>query len=177
MAIDFNNNVTRELNYYFKALQHQVTELLPQSLPEQNDIFHQVLRKIEPENGALLFLDAPGGTGKTFLLNPFGADLILICDADQVTGFVTFLENDVTTHYRFEIRRLPYTAPCAQRFISPRRRGRGLVLFHGGAYLPPNGLIYYLSVRKDQKIALAKASPGITAMLLTGGRTIHSILK
>jgi len=27
-----------------------------------------VLSKLEPGNGALLFLDAPGGTGKTFLL-------------------------------------------------------------------------------------------------------------
>ncbi|GFX87565.1 ATP-dependent DNA helicase [Trichonephila clavipes] len=64
----FNNKIARELNYDFIALQHQVAELVPQFLPEQNHVFHQVLRTIDG-NGGLFFLDAPGGTGKTFLLN------------------------------------------------------------------------------------------------------------
>jgi ATP-dependent exoDNAse (exonuclease V), alpha subunit - helicase superfamily I member len=66
---NFNNEIARELDYDFIALQHQVTELVPQLLPEQNHVFHQVLRKINSGNGGLFFLDAPGGTGKTFLLN------------------------------------------------------------------------------------------------------------
>ncbi|GFV14571.1 ATP-dependent DNA helicase [Trichonephila clavipes] len=66
---NFNNEIARELDYDFIALQHQVAELVPQLLPEQNHVFHQVLRKIDSDNGGLFFLDAPGGTGKTFLLN------------------------------------------------------------------------------------------------------------
>ncbi|GFW18248.1 ATP-dependent DNA helicase [Trichonephila clavipes] len=66
---NFNNEIARELDYDFISLQHQVAELVPQLLPEQNPVFHQVLRKIDSSNGGLFFLDAPGGTRKTFLLN------------------------------------------------------------------------------------------------------------
>ncbi|GFX94401.1 ATP-dependent DNA helicase [Trichonephila clavipes] len=66
---NFNNEIARELDYDFIALQHQAAELVPQLLLEQNHIFHQVLRKIDSGNGRFFFLDAPGGTGKTFLLN------------------------------------------------------------------------------------------------------------
>ncbi|GFT42634.1 ATP-dependent DNA helicase [Trichonephila clavipes] len=52
----------------FIALQHQVAELVPQLLPEQNHVFLQVLHTIDSGNGGLFFLGAPGGTGKTFLL-------------------------------------------------------------------------------------------------------------
>lgn len=64
----FNNEITREPDYDFIALQHQVTELLPQLLPEQNHVF-RVLNKIDSGNSGLFFLDTPGGTAKTFLLN------------------------------------------------------------------------------------------------------------
>ena len=87
-------------------MQRQVTQLIPQLLPEQSHIFHQVLSKIESGNGALFFLNAPGGTGKTFLL-----------------------------------------------------------------------ILLLMSIRKDQKIAVAVASFGIAAPLLTGDRTAHSVLK
>ncbi|GFX58691.1 ATP-dependent DNA helicase [Trichonephila clavipes] len=66
---NFNNEIARELDYDFIALQHQMAELVPQLLPEQNHVFHQVLRTIDSGNGGIFFLDAPGGTGKTFLLN------------------------------------------------------------------------------------------------------------
>ncbi|XP_049316937.1 uncharacterized protein LOC125779708 [Bactrocera dorsalis] len=66
---DFDNEIARELDYDFLALQHQVTELVPQLLIEQNHVFMQVLRKINFSSGGLFFLDAPGGTAKTFLLN------------------------------------------------------------------------------------------------------------
>lgn len=66
---DFDNEIAREVDYDLIALQHQVTEIVPQLLPEQSHVFHQVLRKKDSGNGGLFFLDAPGGTGKTFLLN------------------------------------------------------------------------------------------------------------
>jgi PIF1 helicase. len=65
---DFDDEIAQELGYDFIALQHQVTQLIPQLPPEQSHVFHQVLSKIESGNGALFFHDAPGGTGKTFLL-------------------------------------------------------------------------------------------------------------
>ncbi|GFS75935.1 ATP-dependent DNA helicase [Trichonephila clavipes] len=65
---NFNNEIARELDYDFIALQHQVAELVPRLLQEQNHVFHQVLRKIDCGNGGLFFLDAPRRTGETFLL-------------------------------------------------------------------------------------------------------------
>ncbi|GFX41098.1 ATP-dependent DNA helicase [Trichonephila clavipes] len=56
---NFNNEIAEELDYNFIALRHQVAELVPQLLPEQNHVFHQVLRKIDSGNGRLYFLDAP----------------------------------------------------------------------------------------------------------------------
>ncbi|GFX34532.1 ATP-dependent DNA helicase [Trichonephila clavipes] len=56
---NFNNEIARELDYDFIAPQHQVAELVPQLLPEQNHVFHQVLRKIDSGDGGLFFLDAP----------------------------------------------------------------------------------------------------------------------
>ena len=36
---------------------------------EQKEVFHKFLEMIDAGNGGVIFLDAPGGTGKTFLLN------------------------------------------------------------------------------------------------------------
>ncbi|GFX52342.1 uncharacterized protein TNCV_4323601 [Trichonephila clavipes] len=71
------NEIARELDYDFIALQHQVAELVPQLLPEQNHVFHQVLRKIDSGNG-LFFLDAPG-TGR----NVFIKLIINVCQKRQ----------------------------------------------------------------------------------------------
>ena len=48
---DFGDEIAQELFYDFIALQHQVTQLIPQLLPEQSHVFHQVLSKIESGNG------------------------------------------------------------------------------------------------------------------------------
>jgi hypothetical protein len=37
--------------------------------PDQYNVYKSVLHTIDNGNGGLIFLDAPGGTGKTFLLN------------------------------------------------------------------------------------------------------------
>ncbi|GFR06057.1 ATP-dependent DNA helicase, partial [Trichonephila clavata] len=75
-------------------------------LPDQREIFQKITDSVFQETGGIFFLDAPGGTGKTFLLN-----LILAM------------------------------------------------------------------VRESDEIALAVASSGIAATLLTGGRTAHSTFK
>jgi len=73
---------------------------------EQNEVFKKILCSIESAIGEIFFLDAPGGTGKTFLLN-----------------------------------------------------------------------LLLAKVRQSKNIALAVASSGIAATLLTGGRTAHSAFK
>jgi ABC-type ATPase involved in cell division len=36
---------------------------------DQYKVYKSVLRSIDNRNGGLIFLDAPGGTGKTYLIN------------------------------------------------------------------------------------------------------------
>nr|XP_053602892.1 uncharacterized protein LOC128670900 [Plodia interpunctella] len=100
------SDVLRELNYDHAFLQQQITESVPRLNPEQRNVFNSVVQKIENGVGGLFFLDAPGGTGKTFLLN-----------------------------------------------------------------------LLLAQIRKDKGVAIAVASSGIAATLLSGGRTAHSVLK
>ncbi|GBO99141.1 ATP-dependent DNA helicase pif1 [Eumeta japonica] len=78
----------------------QVSETEPRLLPEQKEIYDKISQRVELGEGGLFFLDAPGGTGKTFLLN-----------------------------------------------------------------------LLLAKIRKDRNVALAVASSGIAATLLSGGRT------
>ena len=79
---------------------------IPMLTSDQREVYDCFCSMIDGDEGGMLFLDAPGGTGKTFLIN-----LILA------------------------------------------------------------------KLRSEGKIALATASSGIAATLLTGGRTLHSTFK
>ncbi|GBM37039.1 hypothetical protein AVEN_129972-1 [Araneus ventricosus] len=57
------------MNYDTELLQQRLNELAPLLNPEQKTIFDNVLKQVESGEGGSYFLDAPGGTGKTFILN------------------------------------------------------------------------------------------------------------
>ena len=94
------------MSYDLEVLQDHVHENEPKLIPEQRNVFELVLSSINENSGGVFFLDAPGGTGKTFVINV---------------------------------------------------------------------LLAKVRMRKD--IALAVASSGIAATLLSGGRTAHSAFK
>ncbi|UYV73054.1 hypothetical protein LAZ67_10001682 [Cordylochernes scorpioides] len=64
-----NSDILRELAYDTAELADNVASMLPKLLPEQRRVFDAVLAKINLSQPIIIFLDAPGGTGKTFLLN------------------------------------------------------------------------------------------------------------
>ena len=64
-----NNEVVRELNYNTNDLIEYVNSSLPKLLPEQLHVFNTVIHKVYNNDGGIVFLDAPGGTGKTHVLN------------------------------------------------------------------------------------------------------------
>ncbi|GFT78627.1 ATP-dependent DNA helicase [Trichonephila clavipes] len=103
---ELSTDLIKELSYNIALLDTQVRETEPRLLPEQKDIYNKILQRVELGEGGLFFLDAPGGTGKTFLLN-----------------------------------------------------------------------LLLAKIRKDRNVALAVASSGIAATLLSGGRTTHSVFK
>ena len=50
-------------------LQKKLDQMLPNLTSEKRTVFDIVMDKVNFNITAFLFLDAPGGTGKTFLLN------------------------------------------------------------------------------------------------------------
>lgn len=104
--IIINKELLRERQYNIEELQMYVENQRQLLVNDQKLVFETVMNRYESGNGGIFFLDAPGGTGKTFLLN-----LILA------------------------------------------------------------------AVRSKSEIALAVASSGIAATLLSGGRTAHSTFK
>ena len=96
----------REIDYNQGEQQAYVEHNVPLLTADQQEVFDSFYSISESNQGGMLFLDAPGGTGKTFLIN-----LILA------------------------------------------------------------------KLQSEGKIALATASSGIAATLLTGGRTLHSTFK
>ncbi|GFY77552.1 hypothetical protein TNIN_310381 [Trichonephila inaurata madagascariensis] len=47
---DFNNEIAREIDYDFIALQHQVTKIILELTPEPSRVFLQVLLRKKPED-------------------------------------------------------------------------------------------------------------------------------
>ena len=61
--------ILRETSYDVSALQAHITQKEPLLLQEQKHAYCTILDSVDKQSGGLFFLDAPGGTGKTFLLN------------------------------------------------------------------------------------------------------------
>ncbi|GFU79861.1 ATP-dependent DNA helicase [Trichonephila clavipes] len=66
---ELSTDLIKELSYNIALLDTQVSETKPCLLPEQKDFYNKILQRVELGEGGLFFLDAPGSTGKTFLLN------------------------------------------------------------------------------------------------------------
>jgi hypothetical protein len=59
----------RETSYDSEEMGQYIDQYEPLLTPDQHNVYKSVLRTIDNRNGGLIFLDAPGGTGKTFLIN------------------------------------------------------------------------------------------------------------
>jgi hypothetical protein len=74
-SIDFSdlNGVPRivaeERNYDIAELNARWEQGYLQANPEQNEISDQVVSAVQPDRNGGLFIDGPGGTGKTFVEN------------------------------------------------------------------------------------------------------------
>ncbi|KAK4328217.1 hypothetical protein Pmani_001337 [Petrolisthes manimaculis] len=61
--------MTRETNYNSEELAAFVAANQPKMVHDQAIAFNIIMASIEKEHGGLFFLDAPGGTVKTFVTN------------------------------------------------------------------------------------------------------------
>ena len=64
-----NSAMLRETSYNIKELEAYVTANEPLLTPDQRAAYSAILEQINKKFGGIIFLDAPGGTGKTFTIN------------------------------------------------------------------------------------------------------------
>ncbi|XP_050679666.1 ATP-dependent DNA helicase PIF7-like [Leptidea sinapis] len=64
-----NSELSKELNYNKDELQRYIEENEPKLTRTQRIVYNTIINRIETNAGGIIFLDAPGGTGKTFLIN------------------------------------------------------------------------------------------------------------
>jgi ATP-dependent DNA helicase PIF1 len=102
-----NREHLKELSYNSVHLSEFVTENIPKLNEEQKTVYDEVMVSVETEAGRLFFLDAPGGTGKTFLINLILATVrkdknIAIAVASSGIA-ATLLEGGKTAHSAFKL--------------------------------------------------------------------------
>ncbi|XP_055307038.1 uncharacterized protein LOC129571291, partial [Sitodiplosis mosellana] len=65
----FDRELQREQQYDPNELQSYVNSNLPKLNDEQKNVYDTIMQAVQNEAGGLYFLDAPGGTGKTFVIS------------------------------------------------------------------------------------------------------------
>ena len=103
----FNRFLLRETNYDRAALQEFVNVNVPRLTPDQEAAYHDIIGRIYSGRPGIMFLDAPGGTGKSFLININLANLRGrgdIAIAVATSGIAaTLLQGGKTAHSTFRL--------------------------------------------------------------------------
>ena len=96
-----------ETSYSIPALENYVREKVPTLIDDQRQIYDRIITTVDNEDGDFLFIDAPGGTGKTYLINIALAKLRSewkVALAVASTGIAAqLLANGRTAHSTFKI--------------------------------------------------------------------------
>jgi hypothetical protein len=107
--------ILRETNYSIEELVLHLSLNEPLLVPDQRAAYNAILHHIEDNKGGIFFLDAPSGTGKTFILNLLLAKIRQrkqIALAVTLLGIAsTLLRGGRTVHSAFKY---PLTCTCLQ---------------------------------------------------------------
>ncbi|XP_048514946.1 uncharacterized protein LOC125501873 [Athalia rosae] len=76
----FNQELNRELRYNVDTLQEFVRNNVPLLNEQQKQVYETLMQAVDNNTGGLFFLDAPGGTGKTFVISLILATIRSRCD-------------------------------------------------------------------------------------------------
>ena len=102
---ELSTDLIRELSYDIAALEAQEVKTELQLLTEQKKIFLKIVNHTECGQEGIFFLDVPGDTGKTFLLNLLLAQLRKGRNIAQAVAFsgipATLLSRGRTAHSVF----------------------------------------------------------------------------
>lgn len=102
-----NREMDRERGYDQNALSDTVQTSIPMLNNEQKHAYNTVMQSVDRESGGIFFLDAPGGTGKTFLISLILATIrsrghVAIAVASSGIA-ATLLEGGRTAHSAFKL--------------------------------------------------------------------------
>lgn len=102
-----NRDYLRETSYNIEKLRQYLENNKQKLNTNQQLIFHKIMQVISDKKGGIYFMDAPGGTGKTFLLNLILAEIRAkkgIALAVASSGIAsTLLEGGRTAHSMFKL--------------------------------------------------------------------------
>ena len=65
---EISRDILDELDNFYEGLSDQAQDNIAMLNPDQRKLFDLVTQSVENNNGDIFALDAPGGTGKTFML-------------------------------------------------------------------------------------------------------------
>lgn len=98
----FNQELNRELQYNVDTLQEFVRNNVRLLNEQQKQVYETLMQAVDNNTDGLFFLDAPGGTGKTFVVSLILATIRSRCDialALATSGIAaTLLDGGRTTH-------------------------------------------------------------------------------
>ncbi|KAK3743358.1 hypothetical protein RRG08_061294 [Elysia crispata] len=103
----FVQGLFRERNYNVAELTESIETNVPRLVADQRYAFDRIMSTVHEGRGGIFFLDAPGGTGKTFILNLLFARVRMdnkIALAVASSGIAaTLLKGERTAHSTFKI--------------------------------------------------------------------------
>ncbi|CAF1021035.1 unnamed protein product [Adineta steineri] len=121
-----SSEMLRETSYDVKELDAYVAANEPLLVPDQRAAYNAILDLIKKKAGGIKFLDAPGGTGKTFVINLLLAKIrkdSKIAIAVASSGIAaTLLQGGRTAHSTL---RLPFKFVHNDRHLCSIRKGTG----------------------------------------------------
>lgn len=121
-----SSEMLRETSYDVKELDAYVASNEPLLVPDQRAAYNAILGQIKENAGGIIFLDAPGGTGKTFVINLLLAKIrkeSKIAIAVASSGIAaTLLQGGRTAHSTLK---LPFQFIHEQHHICSIRKGTG----------------------------------------------------
>ena len=103
----FNRYILRETNYDREELQAYVQQNETLLTPDQEAAYADIIRRLATNVGGIVFLDAPGGTGKTFAINLILAyvrgqgDIAIAVASSGIAA--TLLKGGRTAHSTFKL--------------------------------------------------------------------------
>lgn len=103
----FNRELQRERDYDLNAINDAVRVNVHNLNAQQKNVYDTLMKAVNDGNGGFFFLDAPGGTGKTFLISLLLASIRSRSDiavAVASSGIAaTLLEGGRTAHSAFKL--------------------------------------------------------------------------